>query len=345
MDSEKAGVLAVGTTIAALEVRVNDAGTARVCFAEGWVSEHSKNGAACLERCPPETSSPQPQPQPQEQDLEEEQLDELTEEQLETLELEIAPEAAATGVRFTSSSEDSADDDDDDDDDDDRVRFTSSDESDGEEPGDDGDVSAAQESKQAKAAAVKARRAAKKHLKVLKQNGLEAFAAGDYDASIEALAQAKELAPAADPEVGEALSFAKFARRKARKAAAAAAAAAAGDEGGASAAQAEPAGAAEQLQEEAMTHFAAGRFAEAVVGLEQVLQMAGGEDADVAEALAFAKGQLACAGLFEKVKGKQTSSLTAEEKAAKKARNKAKRAAAAAQKKAAKEAAAVAADP
>eukprot|EP01047_Picozoa_sp_COSAG01_P100960 COSAG01_NODE_30745_length_610_cov_0.892368_1_plen_163_part_10 len=163
MDSEKAGVLAVGTTIAALEVRVNDSGTARVRFAEGWVSEHSKSGAACLERCPAETPSPQPQPQDHDQDLSEYVNDELTEEQLETLELEIAPEAAATGVRFTTSSEDSADDDDDDDD---RVRFTSSDESDGEEPGDDGDVSAAQESKQAKAAAVKARRAAKKHLKV-----------------------------------------------------------------------------------------------------------------------------------------------------------------------------------
>jgi hypothetical protein len=57
MDSEKAGVLAVGTTIAALETRSNGA-TVRVHFEGGWVSEHAGNGATCLE--PVDVPGPSP---------------------------------------------------------------------------------------------------------------------------------------------------------------------------------------------------------------------------------------------------------------------------------------------
>ena len=49
MDSEKCGVMEVGTELVALETRRNDKGILRVSCAQGWVSEYAGNGAVCLQ--------------------------------------------------------------------------------------------------------------------------------------------------------------------------------------------------------------------------------------------------------------------------------------------------------
>ena len=49
MASDKAGILAKGGVIDAFEERVNDSGTTRVRFAQGWVSMQSGKGATVLE--------------------------------------------------------------------------------------------------------------------------------------------------------------------------------------------------------------------------------------------------------------------------------------------------------
>ena len=54
MDSAKAGVMAVGTELEALELRVNDKGVTRVRFSGGWLSEKTGAGALCLQaQAPP----------------------------------------------------------------------------------------------------------------------------------------------------------------------------------------------------------------------------------------------------------------------------------------------------
>ena len=63
MSSAKAGVMGVGTTILVLASRRNEAGILRLQFEGGWVSEHSSNGAVCLERVPAaDQSKPHPAP-------------------------------------------------------------------------------------------------------------------------------------------------------------------------------------------------------------------------------------------------------------------------------------------
>jgi hypothetical protein len=49
MDSPKAGVVEVGTQVAATEVRANEGGTLRIHFEGGWVSEYSGKGDLCFE--------------------------------------------------------------------------------------------------------------------------------------------------------------------------------------------------------------------------------------------------------------------------------------------------------
>ena len=56
MDSEKAGVMAVGVVFSSLCSKVNEAGALRVQFDEGWLSEVTGAGAVCLELLPDGTS-------------------------------------------------------------------------------------------------------------------------------------------------------------------------------------------------------------------------------------------------------------------------------------------------
>ena len=49
MDSDKAGVIAVGTVVDALERKINDKGIVRVRFNQGWISEKTGAGVPCLE--------------------------------------------------------------------------------------------------------------------------------------------------------------------------------------------------------------------------------------------------------------------------------------------------------
>ena len=66
IDSDKAGVLAAGTAVQALERVLNEQGVMRVRFAEGWVSERTATGALCLqldsEAAPAPTPAPAPAP-------------------------------------------------------------------------------------------------------------------------------------------------------------------------------------------------------------------------------------------------------------------------------------------
>ncbi len=49
MASDKTSVIAVDTVIDVIETKTNDAGTLRIRFSGGWVSEHAGNGAKCFE--------------------------------------------------------------------------------------------------------------------------------------------------------------------------------------------------------------------------------------------------------------------------------------------------------
>lgn len=49
MDSDKAGVMAVGDVVDLLEARVNEKGVLRIRFSGGWVSEKTAAGAVCFE--------------------------------------------------------------------------------------------------------------------------------------------------------------------------------------------------------------------------------------------------------------------------------------------------------
>lgn len=66
MASDKAGIISVGTVIDVIETRPNDAGTLRIHFSGGWVSEHAGNGATCFELvrndlgAPPSFKAPEP---------------------------------------------------------------------------------------------------------------------------------------------------------------------------------------------------------------------------------------------------------------------------------------------
>ncbi len=66
MSSDKASIIAVGTVIDVIETKVNDAGTLRIRFSGGWVSEHAGNGATCFELvrndlgAPPAGKAPEP---------------------------------------------------------------------------------------------------------------------------------------------------------------------------------------------------------------------------------------------------------------------------------------------
>lgn len=70
MTSDKAGVIAVGTVLDVIETKKNDAGTLRIRFNGGWVSEHAGNGATCFELirhelgAPPACKAPVPEPEP-----------------------------------------------------------------------------------------------------------------------------------------------------------------------------------------------------------------------------------------------------------------------------------------
>lgn len=71
MASAKASIIAVGTVIDVLEAKTNDAGTLRIRFSGGWVSEYAGNGATCFEAirnelgAPPASVAPVPEPAPE----------------------------------------------------------------------------------------------------------------------------------------------------------------------------------------------------------------------------------------------------------------------------------------
>ena len=68
MDSDKAGVIAVGTVVDALERKINDKGIVRVRFNQGWISEKTGAGVPCLELIsetkPVSAPAPAPAPAP-----------------------------------------------------------------------------------------------------------------------------------------------------------------------------------------------------------------------------------------------------------------------------------------
>ena len=66
MDSDKAGILKAGTSVAVLETRRNEKGVLRVRFDQGWVSERAGDGKLCLEATAWEADDATPQPKQEE---------------------------------------------------------------------------------------------------------------------------------------------------------------------------------------------------------------------------------------------------------------------------------------
>jgi len=66
MDSDKAGVMAVGDVIDVLEARINDKGVLRIRFSGGWVSEKTVAGVTCLEAVAASAPTAAPSPEPTE---------------------------------------------------------------------------------------------------------------------------------------------------------------------------------------------------------------------------------------------------------------------------------------